>query len=114
MSASFSYADVARRLFHLLAAGQQEVARHGHSVLVSVTVDIPPADPTLLFSRIQSQERILWEQPSQELSMVAFGATARLTSHGASRFSQISAGWRGLLSRTLVDATPSCPLLTPV
>jgi isochorismate synthase EntC len=70
--------------------------------------------PAVLFSRMQSQERILWEQPSQELSMVAFGAIARLTSHGTQRFAQISAGWCGLLSRTLVDAPPLCPLSAPV
>jgi hypothetical protein len=114
MSVFSPYAEVARRLTHLLAAGQQEAARRGHSMLVSVTVDIPAMDPTLLFSRTQNQERILWEQPSWELSMVAFGAATRLIGHGARRFSQISAGWRSLLSRSLVDATPLCPLPTPL
>lgn len=114
MNASFPYTDVARRLLHLLTAGQQEAARCGHSMLISTTVDIPLVEPALLFSRTQRQERILWEQPSRELSMVAFGTATRLTSHGAQRFSQISAGWRGLLSRTLSDSTSSCPLPAPV
>jgi isochorismate synthase len=114
MSASFLYADVARRLFHLAAAGQEEAVRRGHSMLVSLTVEIPPVEPTLLFGRRPIHERILWEQPSQKLAMVAFGAATRLTSQGAQRFSHISAGWRGLLARTLVDAAPSCPLPAPV
>ncbi len=114
MSVFSSYAEVARRLPHLLETGQQEAARRGHSMLVSVTVEIPPVEPTALFSRTPNQERILWEQPSRELSMVAFGATARLISHGAQRFAQISAGWSSLVSRALVDAPSSCPLPTPV
>ena len=114
MSGSFPYADVARRLPRLLAAGQQEAARRGHSVLVSVTVDIPPVEPAVLFSRTPSQERILWEQPNQKLAMVAFGAATRLISHGAQRFSQISADWRGLLSHALVDAASSYPLPAPI
>ncbi|MBI3246410.1 MAG: isochorismate synthase [Deltaproteobacteria bacterium] len=114
MSASFPYAEVACRLPRLLAAGQQEAARRGHAMLVSVTVDIPPVEPAVLFSQTPSHERILWEQPSQDLSMVAFGAATRLNGHGKGRFSQLSAGWCGLLSRALVDAVSSCPLPTPI
>jgi ribosomal protein S16 len=114
MSGVFPYADLARRLPHLLTVGRQEAARYNRATLVSVTVAIAPVEPAVLFSWTQSYERILWEQPSQESSMVAFGATARLVSHGAQRFSQISAGWRGLVLRTLVDAAPSCPLTRPV
>lgn len=114
MSASFPYADVVRRLPRLLAAGRQEAARRGHPMLVSTTVDIPSMEPALLFSRTQNQERILWEQPSQKLAMVAFGAATRLNGHGQGRFSQLSTGWRGLLSHALVDAASSCPLPIPV
>jgi isochorismate synthase len=83
-------------------------------MLVSLTVEIPPVEPTLLFGRRPIYERIFWEQPSQQFALVAFGAATRLISHGAQRFSHISAGWRGLLARTLVDADPSCPLPVPV
>ena len=114
MISSFPYADVARRLPRLLAVGQQEAARRGHSILVSVTVDIPPVDPAVLFSRTPSHERILWEQPSQKLVMVALGAATRLMGYGAQRFSQIFADWRGLLSHALVDAASSYPLPAPV
>jgi isochorismate synthase len=114
MSSSFPYAAFAQKLHHLLEAGQGEAAWHKLSILVSATVDIPPVEPALLFGWAQGQERILWEQPSQQFSMVAFGATAWLTGHGERRFSQIAAGWHGLVSRALVDAAPSCPLAPPL
>lgn len=114
MSIPFQYAAFARRLHHLVEAGQQKAARRGLSMLVSATADIAPVVPALLFGQAQGQERILWEQASREFAMVAVGATARLTGHGKSRFLQISAGWRELLSRTRVDSIPSCPLPTPV
>lgn len=114
MSAFSPYAELSCRLSRRLTAGQQEAARRGHSVLVSVTVDIPPVEPAVLFSRTLDHERILWEQPSQNLAMAAFGATARLTSSGVQRFAHISASWHGLVSGALVDAPSSCPLPPPV
>lgn len=114
MSASFPSADVARRLPRLLAAGQQEAARRGHSMLVSLTVEIPSVEPAILFGRGESHERILWEQPRQQFAMVAFGAAIRLNGQGEGRFSQIAVSWRSLLSRILRDSTPSCPLPTPI
>lgn len=114
MSPAFPDMDFTRGLQRLLEAGRQEAARRGHSVLVSLTVALSPVEPHLLFNRAQDQERILWEQPSQAFSLVAFGATVRFTGHSEERFSQIAAGWRSLLSSTLSDSPPSCPFPAPI
>lgn len=114
MSVSFPYTDFTHRLHQLMEAGQQEAVRYRHSILVSLTVPLSFTDPHLLFGRVQNQERILWEQPSQKFSLVAFGATVRFTGHGEERFAQISTAWGCLLSRSLVDSPSSCPLSPPV
>jgi hypothetical protein len=114
MNASFPYADFVRCLPPLLATGRQEAVRRGRAILVSVTVDIPPLEPALLFARMHGQERILWEQPSQSLAMAAFGATIRLCGHGEECVSRITVDWRTLLSHTISDAAPSYPFPPPL
>src|SRR5262249_38956315 len=51
MNTSFQYTTFAQILHHLLEAGREEAARRGLSILVSATVDIPSAEPALLFGR---------------------------------------------------------------
>jgi len=114
MSIAFPYAHFTQKMPSLVEAGRQEAGRRGHAILVSATVDIPPVEPAVLFGQAHGQERVLWEQPSQALSMAAFGAATRLTGHGHSRFSHISRGWRTLLSRALIDSAPAYPFFTPV
>lgn len=114
MSPTVPSAAFLSALHRLLAAGQQEAGRRGYPLLVSATVDSVPLEPAALFRRLQDQERILWEQPSQSFALVAAGTAVRLTGQGAPRFTQVAAGWHSLLSRALVEAVPTCPLPAPV
>jgi len=78
-------------------------------ILVSTTLAVPRLDPVVLFERAGAGERLLWEQPSQGLSMVALGAAERLIGRGRERFSQVAAAWRRLLSCTLVEGASPFP-----
>lgn len=112
--ASFASQISFRRLGDVLMRGRREADQYGSPLLVSVTTAIPSLDPVALFGRAQGRERILWEQPSQEFSLVGLGVAVRLTSCRAQRFSQLSAAWNTLRSRSVVDAPPACPLPGPV
>ncbi|MGH8009276.1 MAG: chorismate-binding protein, partial [Candidatus Binatia bacterium] len=114
MTAYFVPDGFLRRLGELLTTARGEADRHGFPVLVSATTAIPSIDPAALFGRLPDGERVLWEQPSQEFSLVGVGVAARLTGCGAQRFTQVSAAWDALRSRSVVDTPPACPLPGPV
>ena len=83
-------------------------------MLVSTTARVPFTDPAELFARAKAEERVFWEQPSERFSLVAIGAAARLTGHGDDRFSQVTAAWRGLMSRAVTDVVDPAPVAAPV
>ena len=83
-------------------------------MLVSTTAHVPFTDPAELFAQAKAEERVFWEQPSEGFSLVAVGAAARLTGRGDDRFSQVTAAWRGLMSRAVTDVVDPAPVAAPV
>lgn len=114
MTASVQQVTLIEKLRHALERGEVEATRRGAALLVSTTVPVPPLDPIVLFERAEAEERLLWEQPSQGLSIVALGAAARLIGRGRERFSQIANARRRLLSSALTDGADLSSLTGPV
>lgn len=113
MTVSFQRAAFEERLRRLVGEGRRQAA-DGRPVLVSDTVAAPSLGLVALFERAQAQARVLWQQPSARLSMVAIGAAARLTGQGEGCFSQVAAAWRSLRARALIEVADSCPIPPPV
>ncbi|MFQ5879157.1 MAG: isochorismate synthase MenF [Dehalococcoidia bacterium] len=114
MITSLADATFTERLRRLLETGEGEATRRGIPLLVSTSVAMAPVDTIVLFERAAVEERVLWEQPSEGLSMVAVGVAERLTGGGDERFSQVADGWRQLKSRTLMDTRAPLPFPGPV
>lgn len=76
---------------HLLESIGDGISRAkvcGHDVLVSQALPLPGAPrPLSLFAAAKRYgSRVLWEQPSQDFSIVGAGCAVTLVSHGPSRF----------------------------
>lgn len=114
MTTPIREAAFSEQLARALETGERRAAQSGEPVLVSTTARVPFTDPAELFARARAGERVFWEQPSEDFSLVALGAAARLTGHGDDRFSQVTAAWRGLISRAVTDVVDPAPVATPV
>ncbi|MFQ6019848.1 MAG: isochorismate synthase [Dehalococcoidia bacterium] len=114
MTTPVEQVTLAARLRSLLEKGERQASRRGESTLVSTSVPIPHVDSVALFDRAVPEERALWEQPSEALSMVAVGAAERLSGRGDDRFAQVAAGWRSLMSSAVLDDLYSAPIPGPV
>ena len=114
MTTPLREAAISEQLARVLETGERRAAQSGESVLVSTTARVPFTDPAELFALAKAEERVFWEQPSERFSLVAIGAAARLTGHGDDRFSQVTAAWRGLMSRAVTDVVDPAPVATPV
>jgi len=97
-----------------LEKGEREARRRGVPILISTTVAIPHLDAIGLFETARTEERILWEQPSEALSMLAVGVAEQITGRGKGRFSQIATSWRRLVSRTLTETSSYYPFADPI
>ena len=114
MTTPLRQAAFSEQLGRALEAGERRAAQSGEPVLVSTTARVPLTDPAELFARAKAEERVFWEQPSEGFSLVAVGAAARLTGRGDDRFSQVTAAWRGLMSRAVTDVVDPAPVAAPV
>ena len=105
---------LAERMSETLAA---ETANSGE--LVSVTLPLPlplsSMDPVTLFeAAVETDERILWEQPSRGLSMVAVGVAAQITAEGPNRFENVATAWRKISAAAVAPDPGACPVRAPV
>lgn len=110
MPASSLLADaLGERLGRLLAnAGGRE-----RPALLSVTMEVPPADPVDLFAAAAG-DRFLWHQPSEGFALVGAGVAARMGLGHGQGAREASAGWQRLRAQSVVEADSSCPLTAPV
>ncbi len=107
---------LAERLKEAFAA---ETANTGE--LVSVTLPLPlplplsSMDPVTLFeAAVETDERILWEQPSRGSSMVAVGVAAQITAEGPNRFETVATAWRKISAAAVASNPGACPVRAPV
>ncbi len=110
MPASSLLADaLAERLGRLLSdAGGRE-----RPALLSITMEVPPADPLDLFAAAAG-ERFLWCQPSEGFAIVGAGVAARMELGHGQGAADASARWQRLRAQCVVDVDSSCPLRAPV
>ena len=110
MTTSLQEGTITERLKEALAA---ETASAGE--LVSVTLPLHRIDPVAIFeAAVETDERILWEQPSRESSMVAVGVAAQITAEGPNRFEDVATAWRKISAAAVATDPGACPVRAPV
>lgn len=88
-----------------------EAARPTRRGVESWTESCHPHDPISLFAASADAEyRGLWLRPSHGEALVALGCAHRLVGHGAERFQQVKAAWRGLVADSGTRDTPGAPI----
>ncbi len=83
--------------------------------LVCVTVPAPLLDPVAIFEAAEAVgNRALWEQPAEQVSLVAAGAAKEVTASGPDRIQQLTAAWRELTDGAITNSVEECPLAAPI
>lgn len=100
-------AKTQEHLLESISEGVNRAKACGHDVLVSQALPFPgaPGAVALFAAGKRYGSRVLWEQPSQDFSLVGVGCTTTLGSHGPTRFEYA----RKQHSERLREAVIRCP-----